>query len=169
MIRKGAVTWKNNPADLEGPELKPGDKAPSGFTLSANDLSPVAGKELAGRPRIVCAVPSLDTAVCDLETRRFNEEAAKLSGVEVYTVSMDLPFAQKRWCGNAGIDRVKTLSDYKDRSFAPAYGVWVPAKGLMARAVFVIDGKDVLKHVEYVKEVGSEPDYAAALEAARTL
>jgi thiol peroxidase len=169
MIRKGAVNWKNNPVDLEGPELKPGDRAPSEFTVVASDMSAVAGQDLAGRPRILCAVPSLDTPVCDRETRRFNEEAAKLSGVAVYTLSVDLPFAQKRWCGNAGIERVKTLSDYKDRSFARAYGVWVPAMALMARAVFVIDGHDALRHVEYVKEVGSEPNYAAALEAASAL
>jgi thiol peroxidase len=165
--RKGAVLWKGTPTDVVGPELKPGGKAPSSFTVTGNDMSEVKGADLAGKARIVCSVPSLDTPVCDRETRHFNEEAARIPGIQVHVVSMDLPFAQKRWCGAAGVERVRTLSDYKDRTFGPAYGVFVPSKGLLCRAVFVIGKDDVIRHVEYVKDVGSEPDYKAALEAAR--
>jgi thiol peroxidase len=168
-VRKGAILWKNNPTDLAGGELKVGDRAPTEFTVTANDMAAVKGSDWAGKARIVCAVPSLDTPVCDTETRRFNEEAAQIPGIEIFTVSMDLPFAQKRWCGAAGIQRVKTFSDYKDRTFGSAFGVYAPAKGLLARAVFVIDKTDVVRHVEYVKEVASEPNYGAALEAARAL
>jgi thiol peroxidase len=167
-IRKGGILWKGNPVDVEGPALKAGDKAPTEFTVAANDLKPVTGSDLAGKPRIVLAVPSLDTPVCDTESRRFNQEAAKLPGMKVLVVSMDLPFAQKRWCGAAGIDRVQTLSDYKDRTFGPAWGVLVPSLGLFARAVFVVDGKDTLRHVEYVKDATQEPNYEAALAAARS-
>jgi len=167
--RKTAVTFKGNGVDLEGPALKVGDKVSADFTLVANDMSPVAGKDLAGQARIIATVPSLDTPVCDMETRRFNEEAAKLPHVKVVTVSMDLPFAQARWCGNAGIDKVKTLSDYRDRSFGRAYGVWSPAMGLLARAVFVVDANAQVRHVEYVSEMTKEPDYAKALEVARGL
>lgn len=163
------VTWRGTPAELVGPELKVGDKAPAGFTVTANDMSAVKGAEVGGKPRIVLTSPSLDTSVCDLEARRFNEEAAGLPGVAVYHVTMDLPFAQKRWCGAAGVERVRTLSDYKDRSFGPAYGVWNPQRGLLVRAVFVVDKNDTIRHVEYVKEVTTEPNYAAALEAARAI
>ena len=120
---------------------------------------------------ILSVVPSLDTPVCDTETRRFNEEAAKLpGGVEVWTISMDLPFAQKRWCGAAGISRVKTLSDFRDRAFGQSYGVAItggPLAGLDARAVFVVGKDGAVKHVEYVREITSEPNYAAALSAAK--
>jgi thiol peroxidase len=167
--RKGAVNWKGAPTDLVGPELKAGDKAPSDFTLVGTDMSAVSGKDLAGKPRILCALPSLDTPVCDVEMKRFNQEAAKLGDTTVYVVSLDLPFAQKRWCGATGSDKVKALSDYKDRSFGPAYGVLAPSKGLFARAVFVIGPDDVIKHAEYVAEVGTEPNYDAALSAAKSL
>ena len=163
------VTWRGNPVELIGPELKVGDKAPDSFAVSANDMSPVKGSDLAGKPRIVLSSPSFDTGVCDTEGRRFNEEAAKLKGVNVYYVTVDLPFAQKRWCGAAGIDRITTLSDYKDRSFGTAYGVFNPQRALHARAVFVVGPDDKIKHVEYVKEVTTEPNYAAALDAARGL
>lgn len=168
-IRKNAVTFKGNGVDLEGPALKVGDKAPSDFSLVANDLAPVLGKDLAGTARIVATVPSLDTPVCDMETRRFNEEAAKLPQVKVVTVSMDLPFAQARWCGAAGIDRVRTLSDHKERNFGRAYGVWAPGMGLLARAVFVIGKDDTVRHVEYVAEMTQQPDYSKAIEAAKKL
>src|SRR5688500_6119789 len=112
--RKGAVQWKGSPTDLVGPELKAGDKAPTDFTLISANMAAVSGKDLAGKPRILCAVPSLDTPVCDMEMKRFNQEAAKLPGVNVYAVSLDLPFAQKRWCGATGSDNVQALSDYKD-------------------------------------------------------
>lgn len=168
-IRKGGILWKGNPVDVEGPALKVGDKAPTEFTVAANDLSAVTGKDWAGKPRIVLTVPSLDTPVCDTETRRFNQEAAKIPGVKVLVVSMDLPFAQKRWCGGAGIDRVQSLSDFKSRTFGPAWGVLVPAIGLFARAVFVVDGTDTIRHVEYVKDAVQEPNYDAALAAAKAI
>jgi thiol peroxidase len=167
-VRKAAVQWKGTPTDVMGPALKTGDTAPSDFAVTAPDMKTVAGSQLAGTPRILCAVPSLDTAVCDVEMKRFNQEAANLPGVKVYVVSLDLPFAQKRWCGATGSDRVEALSDFKDRSFGPAYGVFAPAKGLFVRAVFVIGKDDKVRHVEYVKEVASEPDYAAALQAAKS-
>ncbi|MGC4122602.1 MAG: thiol peroxidase [Myxococcales bacterium] len=167
--RKNAVTFLGNGVDLEGPALKVGDKVSADFVLVANDMAPVTGKDLAGQNRIIATVPSLDTPVCDMETRRFNQEAAKLGNVKVVTVSMDLPFAQARWCGNAGIDKVKTLSDYKDRNFGRAYGVWSPGMGLLARAVFVVDKNDKVTHVEYVAEMTKEPDYAKVIEAAKKL
>jgi thiol peroxidase len=163
------VTWKGNPTELIGKELVVGDPAPSNFTVVTNDMAKKPGAELAGKKRIVLSVPSLDTGVCDMETRRFNKEAASIPGVEVFTVSMDLPFAQKRWCGAAGIDRLTTLSDYRERSFGPAYGVLEKGRMLLVRAVFVIGADDKIRHVEYVKEVTTEPDYAAALEAAKKL
>ena len=168
-LRPGAVLWKGNPTDLAGPEIKQGDSAPVAFNLVANDMSAVSGADLSGKKRILSALPSIDTPICDTETRRFNQEAASIPGVEVVTVSMDLPFAQKRWCAAAGIDRVRTLSDYRERSFGTAYGVFSPAKGLLARAVFVIGSDDKVAYVEYVKEVGSEPDYKKAIDAARGL
>ena len=168
-LRSAAVLWKGNPTDLVGPELKPGDKAPVEYTLVANDMSAVRGSDLAGKKRILNTVPSLDTQVCDVETRHFNEQATTLPGVEILTVSMDLPFAQKRWCAAAGIDKVRTLSDFKDRKFGAAHGVLAPSKGLFARAVFVIGADDKIVYVEYVKEVGNEPDYKKAIDAARSL
>ena len=166
--RKGAVTLRGNPMTLVGPELKPGDKAPN-FTVTANDMKPVTLADTAGKVRIIASVPSLDTPVCDMETRRFNEEAGKLPGVEILTISMDLPMAQKRWCGAAGADKVRTLSDYKERNFGPAYGVLIPEIMLDARAVFVLDKDNTIRYVEYVKEVGEHPNYEAALGAARKL
>ncbi|MEZ4374860.1 MAG: thiol peroxidase [Polyangiaceae bacterium] len=166
--RKGAITLKGNPLDLVGPELKAGDKAPDDFTLIGTDMAPVTGKDLAGKARILCAVPSLDTPVCDVEMKRFNEEAANLN-LEVIAVSVDLPFAQKRWCGATGSDKIKTLSDWKFKTFGAAYGVEAPTFGLLARAVFVIGADDVVRHVEYVPEIGQEPNYGAALEAAKAL
>src|SRR5213593_5161349 len=152
--RKGAVTLRGNPITLGGPELKPGQSAPD-FTALDNGLKPVKLSEASGKVVILSSVPSLDTPTCDTETRRFNQEAGKLgAGVEIWTISRDLPFAQKRWCGAAGVTAVKTLSDFRDRAFGPAYGVEIK------------DGK--VKHVEYVKEIGSEPNYDAALAAAKS-
>jgi len=164
--RKARIKWGGNDTDLAGPEIAVGQKAPD-FTVVGNDMKPVTLKDTAGKVRIFSSVPSLDTAVCDTETRRFNQEAATIPGVDIWTVSMDLPFAQKRWCGAAGIDKVKTVSDHRSASFGEAFGVLEPNKRLLARAVFVVDGNDVVRHVEYVKEVREEPNYAAALEAAR--
>lgn len=167
--RKGAINWKGNPVDLIGPGLKAGDPAPTDWSVVGNDMAAVTAGAMAGHKRIVLTVPSLDTAVCDTETRRFNQEATSIPGVKIYVVSADLPFAQKRWCGAAGISNVITLSDYKDRSFGPAWGTFAPAKGLHARAVFVIGADDVLRHVEYVADATTEPNYGAALDAAKAL
>ncbi|MBU5638415.1 thiol peroxidase [Geomonas sp. Red69] len=163
------VTFKGNPVTLVGPELKVGDAAPN-FAVVDNSLNQVTLANYEGKVKIVSAVPSLDTPVCDTETRRFNQEAAGLPGsVVVLTVSADLPFAQKRWCGAAGIDKVVTLSDYRDRSFALAYGVLIEELKLLARAIFVIDQKNVIRYIQFVPEVTQEPDYAAVLAAAKEL
>jgi thiol peroxidase len=168
-LRRERIEWGTAKVDLEGPELKVGDKAPASFTLSANDLSDVTAASISGKVRILCSVPSLDTKTCDIEMQRFNQEASSLPGVTVYAISLDLPFAQKRWCGATGSDKLVSLSDYKHRNFGTAYGVFTPAKGLLARAVFVVGKDDVIKHVQYVSPTGSEPDYAAALTAAKAL
>jgi thioredoxin-dependent peroxiredoxin len=166
--RKTEIKWGDNAVDLAGNEVKVGQKAPD-FTLTGNDMKPVTLKDTTGKVRIISALPSLDTGVCDRETRRFNEEATKIPGVEIWTVSMDLPFAQKRWCGAAGITGVKTASDYKTRSFAESYGVLEPGRQLMVRAVFVLDKDDTVKYVEYVPSVGTEPNYDAVINAAKGL
>ena len=167
--RKGIITFKGNPMTLLGPEIRTGDKAPD-FRVVDNGLAPVTLADFRGKVKIISAVPSLDTPVCDTETRRFNEEAAKLPGnVIVLTVSVDLPFAQKRWCAAAGVDRVKTLSDHQDRSFASAYGVLIKELKLLSRSIFVVDGNDVVRYVQHVKEVTNEPDYEAILGAVKSL
>jgi thiol peroxidase len=168
--RAGAVMFKGSPIGLGGPEIKPGQDAPD-FTAVDNGLQPVKLSANKGKVLILSAVPSLETPVCDMETRKFNEEAGKLGGnVEVWTISMDLPFAQKRWCGAAGVTNVKTLSDFREHSFAQNYGVMVkegPLAGLTARAVFVVGKDGKVKHAEYVKEITTEPSYDAALSAAK--
>jgi thioredoxin-dependent peroxiredoxin len=165
--RKGAITFKGNPVTLIGPEVKVGDQAPD-FKVLANDLSEVTLADSKGHVRLISVVPSLDTGVCDAQTRRFNEEAASLGeGVKVLTVSVDLPFAQKRWCGAAGIDQVQTLSDHRDLSFGTAYGVAIKELRLLARAVFVVDKNDQVVHAEYVPEATEHPNYEAAVEAAK--
>jgi thiol peroxidase len=164
------VTFKGNPVALAGTEVKPNQPAPD-FSAVDTALQPVRLSSARGKVLVLSAVPSLDTPVCDTETRRFNEEAARLGeGVEVWTISMDLPFAQKRWCGAAGVQRVKTLSDFRDKSFGQAYGTLIkegPLAGLVCRAVFVVGKDGELKHVEYVSDIAREPDYEAALAAAR--
>jgi thioredoxin-dependent peroxiredoxin len=166
--RKTDVQWGGNPIELAGEEVKVGQTAPD-FVLTGQDMKPVTLKDTSGKVRIFSAVPSLDTPVCDRETRRFNEEAGKLPGVEIWTISMDLPFAQKRWCGAAGISAVKTASDYKKASFGEGWGVLEPGRHLLARAVFVVAPDDTVKHVEYVSSIGNEPNYDAALAAAKSL
>ena len=167
--RTGIISFKGNPMTLLGPELKTGDKAPD-FLVVDNGLAPVTLASSAGKIRIISAVPSLDTPVCDTETRRFNQEAATLpENVVVLTVSLDLPFAQKRWCGAAGIDRVTTLSDYRERSFGNAYGVVIKELVLLARAIFVIDAGDTIRYIQIVPEVTTEPDYAAVIAAVKSL
>ena len=165
--RAGAATFLGSPLTVLGPELRPGDKAPE-FTVLSNDLSPVTLAGSAGKTRLISVVPSLDTPVCDAQTRRFNQEAATLGEhVAILTISMDLPFAQKRWCGAAGIDRVQTLSDHKDASFGQAYGTLIKELRLESRAIFVVDATDTLRYVEYVREISSHPNYEAALAAVK--
>ena len=157
------VNFAGNPVELQGTEIKVGMKAPD-FTAVKNDLSAFKLADIKGR-KLIVAVPSLDTSVCDLEVRRFNAEATGFANTTVITISMDLPFAQKRWCGAAGVDKLVTVSDYKDRDFATKYGVFLPNVGLLARAVFLLDADNTVRYVEYVPEVTSHPDYAAALAA----
>lgn len=165
--RSGAVTIHGNPLTLVGDELKTGEKAPD-FEVLNNDLNPVKLSSYPGKVVLVSAVPSLDTPVCDLETRRFNEEATNLGeDVVVLTVSMDLPFAQKRWCGAAGVKRVITLSDHKEAAFGLAYGLLIKELRLLARAVLVVDRERIIRHFELVRELTNEPDYDAALTAAK--
>ncbi len=163
------TTFKHNPVTLLGNEVKVGDKAPD-FTVLANDLSPVSLKDSEGKIRLFSVVPSLDTGVCDAQTRRFNEAAAELGdNVVIYTVSMDLPFAQKRWCGAAGIDAVQTVSDHREGSFGQAYGVLIESLRLLTRAVFVVDTEGTVTYVEYVPEATDHPNYDAAIEAVKAL
>ena len=166
--RGGGVTFKGNPLTLIGPEITVGSPAPD-FHVVAQDLSPASLATFTGKTILISVVPSLDTPVCDAQTRRFNQEAATLPNVEVLTISMDLPFAQKRWCGAAGIDRVKVLSDHKDASFGIAYGTLIKELRLLSRSIFVVDGKGAIRYVEYVPEIASHPNYDAALAAARQL
>ena len=161
------ITFKGSSVTLEGNEVKVGDNAPD-FNLTGNDLGNVTLKDTSGK-RIFVAVPSIDTPVCDREIRRFNEEASKLEGVSIYVVSVDLPFAQTRWCGAAGGDKVTTLSDYKDRDFGKNYGVYIKELGLLARAIFVVDENNKVTYVEYCSEVGNDPDYDKALDAVKSL
>jgi thiol peroxidase len=158
---------RGNPLTLVGPELKPGDAAP-GFNLVDGALKPVTLADTAGHVRILSVVPSLDTPVCDAQTRRFNEAAASLPGIDIIAVSMDLPFAQKRWCGAFAVDNVKMLSDHKDASFGSNYGTLIKELRIESRAIFVIDRNNRVCYAEYVKEVADHPNYEAALRAART-
>jgi thiol peroxidase len=163
------VTMKGNPVTLEGKIVKVGQKAPDAEVV-ANDMSVVKLSSYLGKKCIIASVPSLDTPVCDVETHRFNEEAGKLgSDVVVLTISMDLPFAQKRWCGAAGVKNVITLSDYRYASFGNAYGVLIKDLRLLARAVFVVDKAGVVRYVQIVPEISTEPNYAAVLEAVKNL
>lgn len=167
--RTGITTFKGNPVTLLGPELKVADTAPD-FMAVDTTLTPVGINTHAGKIRIISAVPSLDTPVCDTETRRFNQEAAGLpENVVVLTISLDLPFAQKRWCGAAGIDRVITLSDYRERSFGQQYGVLIKELMLLARCIFVVDAQGIIRYIQQVPEVTNEPDYAAVIAAVKVL
>ena len=161
----GKVTMRGNPLTLVGKEIQVGDQAP-GFRVLDNDLSPVQLSSYQGKICVISSVPSLDTPVCDMETRRFNDEAGKLGpDVVILTISMDLPFAQKRWCGAAGVDKVITLSDHLDASFGEAYGLLIKELRLLARAVFVVDREGIVQYIQLVKEVADEPDYDAVLDA----
>ncbi|WP_415718981.1 thiol peroxidase [Maridesulfovibrio sp.] len=167
--RTGIITFKGNPLTLLGNEIKVGDEAPE-FTATDNELGPKTLADFKGKVLILSAVPSLDTPVCDMETRRFNNEAASLGeDVKILTLSMDLPFAQARWCGAAGVEAVQTLSDYMSASFGEAYGVLIKELHLLSRAVFVVDKSGTVQYVQYLKEITEEPDYDAALDAAKKL
>ncbi len=165
MERAGATTLNGNPMTLVGPELKPGDTAPD-FSVVDSSLKPVHLADTAGKTRIFSVVPSLDTPVCDAQTRRFNEEARMLDTVDIYTVSMDLPFAQKRFCNSFALDNVKMLSDHREASFGAAWGTLIKELRILSRAIFVVGPDNKVKYVEYVPEVANFPDYEAALSAA---
>ncbi len=167
--RLGLVTMKGNPLTLQGNKIVEGEPAPD-FTVVDNNLNEAKLLTYRGKVRIISSVPSLDTPVCDTETRRFNKEAARLGpDVRILTISMDLPFAQKRWCGQAGVDKVITLSDHRDASFGQAYGVLIKGLRLLARAIFVVDKEGVLRYSQLVKEIADEPDYDAVLQALKKL
>ncbi len=165
--RRGIVTIHSNPLTLIGPEHRVGEHAPD-FEVIDNDLNPVRFSSLPPRVYILAAVPSLDTPVCDIETRRFNAEAGELGpDAAVVTLSMDLPFAQKRWCGAAGAERVQTYSDHRSASFGVAYGVLIKELRLLARAIFVVDREGIFRHIQIVPELSQEPDYEAVLKAVK--
>ena len=167
--RTGMITMKGNPLTLMGDEVKVGEMAPD-FVVLDNNLSPVKFSSFRGKTCILSSVPSLDTPVCNMETRKFNEEAGRLGpDVAILTVSMDLPFAQKRWCAAAGVDKVQTLSDHRDASFGTSYGVLIKELRLLARAVFLVDQKGIIQYIQLVKEVTKEPDYEAVLNALKKL
>lgn len=169
MSEKQTVTMGGKPLELSESMVKVGDRAPD-FTALDNDLGEFKLSSTRGKVRILSTVTSLDTSICDIETRRFNEEAAKLGEqVQILTISMDLPFAQKRWCAAAGIEQVKTLSDHKDAAFGLAYGMLIPSIRLLARAIFVVDGDDVIRYIQVVPEIAQEPDYEAVLLAVKEL
>ena len=156
---------KGNPLTLIGPELQAGDHAPD-FTVVDGTLSAVNLEKTGHNVRIISVVPSLDTPVCDLQTKRFNEEAAQLPGVDILTVSMDLPFAQKRWCGAEGVERMTMLSDFYDHSLGLAFGIWVKERGLLARSVFVVDKGGIVRTALIVPDLTKEPDYDEMIAAA---
>lgn len=165
--RPGAVTMKGNPLTLVGSEVKTGDNAPD-VTLVANDLSEVKLSSFKGKKVVLSVVPSLDTPVCDLQTKRFNQEASKLNDTVILTISKDLPFAQKRWCGAAGATAVKTLSDYRS-NFGENYGVLIKGLNLLARSVFVVDQNGKVRYTQLVKEVATEPNYEEVLNAVKSI
>ena len=165
--RTGIVTMKGNPLTVVGNELTVGNSAPD-FEVLDNDLSPVRFSSFRGKVCVISSVPSLDTPVCDMETRRFNEEAGTLSpDVKILTISMDLPFAQKRWCGATGVDRVITLSDHREAEFGIQYGVLIKELRLLARALFVVDREGIIRYIQIVKEISQEPDYDTVFDVVK--
>jgi len=162
------TTFKGGPLELAGPELRVGDKAPD-FSAVDKSMQPVTLGSTGNGVRIFSVVPSLDTPVCDIQTKRFNDEARKNPNLSIYTISMDLPFAQGRWCNSFGIDNVKMVSDHRGGSFGEAYGTLIKDWRLESRAIFVVDKDNVIRHVEYVKEMAEHPDYEAALAKAKSL
>jgi thioredoxin-dependent peroxiredoxin len=167
MERPEATTLRGKPFTVLGPELKVGDKAPD-FHAIDDSLKPVTLESTGPGVRIFSVVPSLDTPVCDAQTKRFNEDAGQLPDVSIYSFSMDLPFAQKRWCGAFGVDHVKMVSDHRDGSFGEAYGTLIKDLRILSRAIFVVDKNNVIRHAEYVKEVADHPNYESALKVARS-
>ncbi|MEK4028470.1 MULTISPECIES: thiol peroxidase [Bacillaceae] len=161
------ITFKGNPVTLLGNEVKVGDQAPA-FTVLATDLSEVTLADSNGKVRLISVIPSIDTGVCEQQTRKFNEEASKISNAEVITISADLPFAQKRWCAGEGLENVKIYSDHRNMSFGDAYGVHMKELRLLARSVFVLDSEGKVTYVEYVSEGTNHPDYEKAIEAAKS-
>lgn len=167
--RTGVATVGGNPVTLLGPEIKVGDKAPD-FKVNKDLMTEVSLSDYAGKVKLISVVPSVDTGTCDAQTRRFNVEADKLGDdVVILTISVDLPFAQSRFCGAAGIDKVVTLSDYKNRSFGQAYGVLIKEIQLDQRAIFIVDANDTVRYVEYLSEMKEHPNYDAALSALREI
>ncbi len=165
MERKNVVTMSGNPVTLVGPELKVGDKAPE-FELLDNSLKPIKLSDSRGHVRLLSVVPSLDTKVCDIQTVTFNKKAAELPGdIKLYTISVDLPFAQSRYCVAKAVDKLQTLSDHRDVSFGTSYGLLIKEFRLLARAVLVVDKNDIIRYFQIVKEIGTEPDYEPALAA----
>ncbi|MCS7209438.1 MAG: thiol peroxidase [Fimbriimonadales bacterium] len=169
MERSNAVTFLGNPLTLIGSELKPGDPAPNATVLK-QDLTPVNIHDYKGHTLLISVVPSIDTSVCSAQTKRFNEEASRLpESVKVLTISMDLPFAQKRFCGAEGIDKIEVLSDHREGAFGQAYGTLVKELRVLSRAVFVVDPQGIIRYAEYVPEITQHPNYDAALQAVRQL
>lgn len=167
--RTGVTAMQGNPLTLMGPELKIGDKAPD-FSVVANDMNPVKLSDFDSKVIVISAIPSLDTPVCDLETQRFNHEASKLGNdIKILTISMDLPFAQKRWCGANNVEQVITLSDHKEASFGEAFGVLIKELRLLARAVFILDEKRIIRDIIILDDVVKEPDYDKVIEAVKQL
>jgi thiol peroxidase len=167
--RKGIVTAKGSPLTIVGNEVKVGEVAPD-FVVIDNDMSPVKFSSFKGKVCIISVVTSLDTSVCEIQTQKFNQEAAQLGpDIVILTISMDLPFAQKRWCGAAGVDKVITLSDHRDASFGMGYGVLIKELRLLARSVFVVDKDGVIRYMQIVGENSKEPNYEAALKAVKKL
>jgi len=167
--RKDVITFKGNPLTLVGNPLKVGDTAPDAEVL-ANDSSAVKLSGFRGKICVICSVPSLDTPVCDIQTRKFNKQAASLGDdIVVLTISMDLPFAQKRWCGSANVKSVQTLSDHRKAEFGNAFGVLIKELRLLARTVFVVDAKGIIRYIQIVDELTDEPDYKAALKAVKEI
>jgi thiol peroxidase len=157
--RTGIITMKGNPLTLSGNEVNVGERAPDFIALDPN-LTPIKFSSYQNKICVISSVPSLDTPVCDMETRKFNEEASKLGDkIQILTISMDLPFAQKRWCGAAGVSKIQTLSDHRDAQFGLAYGVLIKELRLLARAVFLVDQKGILRYIQLVKDITSEPNY----------
>jgi thiol peroxidase len=168
MERLGAVTLRGNPMTLVGPRLNAGDPAPD-FHCVDTRLQPVTLADTGSTVRIFSVIPSIDTPVCDMQTKRFDDESSKLEEIDIYSISTDLPFAEQRYCTTFGIDDVKMISDHLDTSFGKAYGVLVPELRILTRAIFVLDRNNVIQYVEYVPEIGDHPDYEAALAKAKEL